>query len=380
MNALPPPLSASSSRRPRALASALALALALPLLGCARSAPKTPPPRTMALARSCAGSPSVSAASSSARATPVREADLLAEAASGPAFTDARDRVAHAAGLQTPLGSQEESPLFVLARMQLLKSEISAAHAYSDCLGDALEELEQHLVNRHARDETVLTALSIAIGAAGAIAAGAIELADQDSPAEPIVGIAAGATSAGLGASALFLPMPTIELDHEPNLLASVWTGVGDDRSFSPFVWKSLFLPRVDGPSPAAELRRRWKEMLEKEAGEGQRSSGPSALEHLIFGRGGTYSVDALRLRDAMLDHLETEVALMNQDLQDLLEAWTETALKDDPRADENLEISPGDPPLPTIPTDETSPPPKTPESTAETPESTAKTPASSST
>src|SRR5690606_8123804 len=124
------------------------------------------------------------------------------------------------------------------------------------------------------------------------------------------------------------------ELEHEPNLLASVWTGVGDDRSFSPFVWKSLFLPRVDGPSPAAELRRRWKEMLEKEAGEGQRSSGPSALEHLIFGRGGTYSVDALRLRDAMLDHLETEVALMNQDLQDLLEAWTETALKDEARSE----------------------------------------------
>lgn len=375
---LPAP-GARPSRRLRLVASALAFAIALPTLGCGRSAPKAPPARTMALARSCAGSSTPSDGASPAKTQPVREAELLAEMASRAAFTDPRDRVAHAAGLHTSLGWKQESPLLVLARMQLLKSDISAAHAYADCLGDALEELEQHLMSRHSRDETVLTALSIAIGAAGAIAAGAIELADQDSPGEPIVGIAAGATSAGLGASALFLPIPTIELAHEPNLLASVWTGVGNDRSFSPFVWKLLFLPRVEGPSPAAELRRRWKEMFES-AEDGKRSSAPSSLEQLIFGRGGTYSVDALRLRDAMLDHLETEVALMNQDLQDLLEAWTETALKDDPRADENLEISPGDPPLPTIPTDETSPPPKTPESTAETPESTAKTPASSST
>lgn len=302
--------------RPSTIALLLTLAA---LMGC--SAPLATTTRKQAMARSgrCAGSQHVGSQR-------VREVDLLAEVEADAELRDATARMAHAGQLPFPFERTRETAVLVLTRMQLFKTEISAAQAYADCLGDSLEDVERALVSRQSRTESTLTALSIAIGAAGAFAAGTIELTDRDSPASPIVGIAAGAGSAGLGVGAMLVPSPTIHLEHDVNVLASVWSGVGEDGSFSPVVWKLLFLPRNGGPSPAESLRRRWRDMLSDADGSRQ-----PELERLLFGRGGRYDLSAIRLREVMLDHLETEVDLMNHELQALIQAWTGVLLEGEP-------------------------------------------------
>ena len=206
----------------------------------------------------------------------------------------------------------------ILTRLVVLKSELSTGGAYIDCLDDSLEALRGELLDRRNQNELYLTLGSIGVGAAAATAQGVIEVSEPDARAAPILGITGGVAAATLGAAALLWPSPTVWLDHETNVLRSIWRG-DDSGGLTPFVWRLLLAPRPSSrEAPRTALKRRWESMLGSET-DGRRRE----LELLLFGNGGRYDMEALELREAMLDHLETEVDLMNQEFQALAEFVT---------------------------------------------------------
>ncbi len=217
-------------------------------------------------------------------------------------------RVLRAARL--PLAASNATTLVALQR---LKGEISAAQAYVDCLEDSLGDLTAAVMERKRKKEHVLTLVSIGLGAAAALAAGIVELADRDTPAVPIIGISGGVGSAALGGAALMTKGPRVVLKHRDNVLRTIWRGERDG-SFSGFIWRLLEMPRDASTEPKAALRAQWVALLAKLPREQQ-----PAMERLLTGSGGPYTLDALRLRKLMLDLLETEIDLMNQDFQVLM-------------------------------------------------------------
>lgn len=209
----------------------------------------------------------------------------------------------------------------MLVALQRLKGEISAAQGYVDCLEDSLSDLTAAVVERERTKEQHLTLVSIGLGAAAALAAGIVELADRDTPAVPIIGITGGVGSAALGVAALTVKGPRVELEHQDNVLRAIWQGERDG-SFSGFIWRLLEHPRDGSKEPKAALRAQWAALLAGVPAEQQ-----LAMERLIMGSGGSYTLEALRMRKLMLDLLETETDLMNQDFQ-LLMSYVTTHLE----------------------------------------------------
>lgn len=202
----------------------------------------------------------------------------------------------------------------MLIRLAAIQSEFLAGVAYVDCLDDSVETLERELVDRRSKNELYLTFGSIGLGAAAATTQGVLEVSDRDSNMAPVVGIAGGVSSAALGIAALLWPAPTVWLNHDINVLRSVWTG-SDTGGLPLFVWRLLLIPRPNGESPREALKKRWKVMLnDRSADQGRQ------LEDLLFGAGGHYDLNALEFRETMLDQLETEIELMNRDLQNMTE------------------------------------------------------------
>jgi hypothetical protein len=218
---------------------------------------------------------------------------------------------------------RDRADLFI--RLLVLKTQVSAAQAYLDCLGDAIEDhLRREVLEKRDRAELHLTLASVGVGAAAAIAAGVIELYDANTGAAPIVGIAGGAASAALGAWALMLPAPTLRLEHEINVLRAIW--YGEPRGgLPPFVWRLLNAPRQGARSPRETLRSQWAGMLAQHDPERR-----ARLKQLLFGKGGRYDLNALQLRETMLDQLETEIDLMNPEFQRMVE-FVEARVQTDP-------------------------------------------------
>jgi hypothetical protein len=97
---------------------------------------------------------------------------------------------------------------------------------------------------------------------------------------------------------------------HERNLLADVWVGPAASTLYPPFVWAYLSLPEFsnDGQHAIRErIVQRWR------AFEGLADD--PTLAPLIFGSGGRYDADTLRLRAAMLAEVAAEVDLASQDV-----------------------------------------------------------------
>ncbi|NLE89062.1 MAG: hypothetical protein GX607_21985 [Myxococcales bacterium] len=250
-------------------------------------------------------------------------------------------RVFFASRLALPMDRQPtpEEAVGILTRLVVLRSELAAGGAYIDCLDDSIEAVHRELLDRSNQNELYLTLGSIGVGAASATAQGILEVSEPDAPAAPILGITGGVAAAVLGAAAFLWPVPTVWLDHEVNVLRSVWTGE-DSGGLTPFVWRLLLAPRPSsGEAPRTALKRRWEALLDGETAERRRE-----LELLLFGDGGRYDLHALQLRETMLDHIETEVDLMNHEFQTLAELITRY-----------LEISAAaaqPPPEPTAPTE----------------------------
>lgn len=216
-------------------------------------------------------------------------------------------RVARAAGI-THFDAAHRAANF--ERLVLLLSEVNAAASEVDCLADHVEDLEGELRDRERTFELALTLGSIAWGAVASVIAGVIDLELDDGAASAWVQIGGGVGAALLGTLAFFPPSEVIDLEHDRNVIRAIQRGSAD-TTLPGFVLRLMEEPRSVGPTPRELLLARWAEAIESADGE--------ATSELLLGAGGAYDIGALRVRELMLELLETEIQLESQDLELLL-------------------------------------------------------------
>ena len=116
--------------------------------------------------------------------------------------------------------------------------------------------------------------------------------------------------TAGLGVASLEVH-PHIRVDHPRNPLADVWFGPKESTLYPPVVWGYLMEPEFSNDQREPIRKRiveRWVQF------QGVRKDDPK-LVALLFGAGGTYDEETLRMRASMIDQVKAEVDLMNQDI-----------------------------------------------------------------
>jgi len=199
----------------------------------------------------------------------------------------------------------------VQARLMQGMLEAAGTMAALDCEGERGDQLRGLLQAREDRRNRRLSIASIALGAATATVTGGLSIAGAATAAD-IAAIAGGVGEATAGAG-LLVVREEAELTHRRNLLAEVVRPDGATQ-LPPLVRRHLMRERPDGPPLAARILAQWEggPLAEEEGG---------ARRALILGEGGRYGVAELSARDAMLDLLEAQVALMNRELQLLLAA-----------------------------------------------------------
>ena len=195
--------------------------------------------------------------------------------------------------------------------------DVSAALAEIDCEGERGDQIKNRLQAIETRRAWRLSLGSILAGALTAGVTGGLGLVGV--PGADIAAIAGGAAEGSLGASVLF-GEASGTLRTEPNLLREVWERPARSALFPETVWRYLNRPipgQGGGPATIAEaVVAEWR--------AGDRFGPPGSAEErartaLLFGPGGTYTVDDLDVRESLLELLETGVALMNRDLRALL-------------------------------------------------------------
>jgi hypothetical protein len=212
----------------------------------------------------------------------------------------------------------------LLGRITLTMLDVASVTGEIDCENERSGQLLDRLQKAEEQRLRSLTVTGLVLGAATAILSGGIALANPDAAAASVVNVLGGTAQAGTGFAALTYA-PKGKLLHERNILTDLWDAKPESDMFPPAVWRFLNQVRVENAE--MPLRR----MLIEQWRANDRLGTPGSAEErqriaLIFGAGGEYSVEDLRVRDALLDQLEATVKLLYQDLGLLLRevsAWS---------------------------------------------------------
>jgi hypothetical protein len=163
-----------------------------------------------------------------------------------------------------------------------------------------------------------LTAGSLVLGSAAAIATGVLAIVDKNGGPAAAVGISGGVLAGILGFATLSVHLTTRFL-HPRDLLGQVWRG-GVHPDFPETVWVYLNRPRHADPhrTPREDAVDMWKES--GRLGDDPARPSPERVA-LFFGEGGTYDANELFARAGMLGELAQVVTLMSHDIQRLASA-----------------------------------------------------------
>jgi hypothetical protein len=132
---------------------------------------------------------------------------------------------------------------------------------------------------------------------------------EASAPAQETAAISGGVVTAGLAVVPLYVH-PRIAFAHPRNLLADIWRGGATSAIYPAFVWGYLSRAAFSNDQKApirTKIVNRWR--------AAKRLESDPAAAGLLFGAGGSYDDEALRLRAAMLAEVRIEVELANQDL-----------------------------------------------------------------
>lgn len=203
-------------------------------------------------------------------------------------------------------------------RILLAFLDVARAAAEADCeeeradqLADGLQEIRDKRIRQY-------TLIAIVGDAMIGIVSGGLGLAAQEVASEAVA-ILGGSVATWFGLWA-FVDETHYEFRHARNLLQEVWTGPTDSILLPATVWRHLTHLLSDDAqhySLRESLILRWRQ-------DGRLGEAGSKREQrrvaLFFGDGGSYDIEDLRARAAMLDLLESDINLMSQDLERLLE------------------------------------------------------------
>lgn len=206
----------------------------------------------------------------------------------------------------------------LLGRILLAFLDVARAAAEADCEEERADQLADGL--HEVRDKRIrqYTLIAIVGDAMIGIVAGGLELA-LEATAAAAAAIFGGTVATWFGMSAFF-DDTHYEFRHPRNLLQEVWMAPEEPALLPPSVWRHLTRPLPDDPAQRSlreSLILRWRQ-------DGRFGEAGSELEQrrtaLFFGEGGSYEIEDLRARAAMLDLLEADINLMSQDLERLME------------------------------------------------------------
>jgi hypothetical protein len=193
-------------------------------------------------------------------------------------------------------------------RLLLASLEVSAAAALLDSEEERAEEAANVLAERERRRATRLTSIAIGVGAAGALAVG---LTGREA-----YGIATGVAEAVIGVM-LLRTGRKVRFAHPNNPLRDFRLGIRRGSVFPAAIWTYFDETPAEGNAAISirqELLRAWEETHRFQNGRN-----PSKTSALIFGDGGAYNKDQLRLRADLIDQLEALVNRMNEALRTFL-------------------------------------------------------------
>ncbi|SMC00313.1 hypothetical protein SAMN00120144_1927 [Hymenobacter roseosalivarius DSM 11622] len=257
------------------------------------------------------------------------EAEVVADSLLTRTFSADAVRTANVCGLvphlrdllATPTGSLPR----VVARQRVgdqltdVVLEISSTAGELDCEEERADQIADYLLDEAGSRVKRLTIMAILLGALGTVATGLMSLFNVRKTIYRPVGIAIGLVGAALGYSSLRTSAAAdIPFTHHRNALSDIWHGPAESRVFPAAVWNFLSRPGIRGagqPPLRQRLLKRWLTAGELGA---KNEDEKKQLENLLFGAGGTYRADALRIRANLFDQLESNVNLMKSDVQQL--------------------------------------------------------------
>ncbi len=210
-------------------------------------------------------------------------------------------------------------------RILLALLDVKSAAAEANCEEKRADQLADQLQEKRDARARRLTIFGVLGGGVIGILSGGLAAADPSSMAGGLAAIAAGVVASAFGAAALF-DDPRYEFQHGRNLLREVWEGPDQPSLFPVSVWRFLNRPLRDDAAQRSlreTLIARWRQ--DGRLGEAGSDSERRRMA-LFFGSGGSYGIEDLRVRAAMMDLLEAEVDLMSHDLERLMQ---ETLLRE---------------------------------------------------
>ncbi|MDC8446904.1 MAG: hypothetical protein LV473_00955 [Nitrospira sp.] len=216
--------------------------------------------------------------------------------------------------IQLLLVRQQLSDRILLALLDVKSAaaEANCEEKRADQLADQLQEIRDARARR-------LTIFAVLVGGVAGILSGGLAAADPSSITGGLAAIAAGVVASAFGAAALF-DDPRYEFQHGRNLLREVWEGQDQPSLFPVSVWRFLNRPLRDDPAQRSLreiLLTSW--LTTGRLGEPDSEVAQRRVA-LFFGSGGSYQIEDLRARAAMMDLLEAEIDLMSHDLERLMQ------------------------------------------------------------
>ena len=194
--------------------------------------------------------------------------------------------------------------------------DLASTVAHIGCKGGARLRVAGNLRDAEAEQIQRLTAFSLMVSAAGAVASGALNLGDKNMTAASVVGIGGGVAGGVLGFATLGVHR-TAAFRHDRNILAQVWPA-DHHPDFPDAIWAYL-TRKAFGTSPGYSIRESLAAKWKASKNLGDDAGRPSADRiALYFGAGGIYDADRLGSRAEMVIELRDVVDLIDHDLRQL--------------------------------------------------------------
>lgn len=228
----------------------------------------------------------------------------------------------------------QETRMNLLARVEEARLVIAGTRAELDCAGERARQQADYLSNANQSAFHLLTVGSIAAAAVTSIVSVFLSTAKTSAWTQNGFAIGGGVVTAGLGVASLYVD-GRIRIELTRNLLADVWFGPKESSVYPPVVWGYFTQPGFsnDQQRPIREnMIERWMHFQRIQQSDRETVT-------LLFGSGGMYDEDALRMRASMIDQVKAEVDLMNQDIAALARRILGRPTR--PRAEPRPAISP---------------------------------------
>jgi hypothetical protein len=204
----------------------------------------------------------------------------------------------------------------IVARTLLAMLEATSLAAVVRCEQARADELADSLAEKRANQVQLATIVSIIIESATMVATGGLIIAGHE-VAEGIAALVGGTMAAALAGMGISISGPRWhEFHHPSNLLKEVWENPEQAQYFPGPVWRFLREPTDEGKSLREQLVASWAELSRI---EGQDEEQQRRRFSLLFGTGGTYTIEDLRARAAMLEMLAAAIDLMHDELEVLV-------------------------------------------------------------